>query len=300
MTLPLQPRLQTAAHATTAASFAGACFGKNQSKEKNHEMQMQLTNKKDTKMKMKCTLAALSVAVLTVAGTGFSAYAQDVDGWQFSAALPLWAPSADGNITLGGQQRDFSVGFDEIKDHVESSFSLNLEARTENYGFYGGLGYMKFTGDAGPVYATLKLFIGEAGGFYRFLNTGGDHPFILEGLVGMRDWNTDSTFTSPNPLLNGGKSRNVADPIIGLRGSQILTPKLHLDFKADVGGFDISESTDITWSAGSMFTYDFKKWFSLSAGYQALAIDEETSSGPSQRGLDLILHGPVLLLKFTF
>jgi hypothetical protein len=264
-------------------------------------MKIQLTNKKDTKMKMKCTLAALSVAVLTVAGTGISAYGQDADdGWRFSAGIPLWAPAVDGNVTLGGRQENVNLSFDQIKKNLDTAFGLSLQARCDLYGFYAAPAYMKFSGDAGPVFAQLKLFVGDVGGFYRFLNTGGDHPFILEGLAGVRIWATDTTFSSPIPILNGGKNRNLADPIIGLRGSQVLFRKCHLDFAGDVGGFDINNRTDLTWSASGVVTYDIKRWFSVSAGYRALSIDEEKGGGTSQNGLDIIMHGPTIVAKFTF
>jgi hypothetical protein len=54
--------------------------------------------------------------------------------------------------------------------------------------------------------------------------------------------------------------------MIGLRGSQYLTSKLHLDFAGDIGGFGISDNqAELDWSATGMATYDFVKWFSLSA-----------------------------------
>jgi len=266
-----------------------------------YKMKTQPITKKENKMKMHRTLAALSVALLTMAGPAFSAHGQeDDDPWRFSAALPLWAPRVDGNITLLGHQGNVDIGFNKLKDNLDTAFSLGLEARCRQFGFYSSVGYMKFSGTAGNAYAQLKLTIAEGGGFYRFVQLGEDHPFILEGLVGVRYWNTDTSWSSPIPILNGGRTRNLADPIIGLRGSQGLFSKCHLDFQADVGGFDINNDTDITWSAGSVITYDFFKWFSVSAGYRALSIDESNGSGSSQNGLNIIMHGPLIVAKITF
>jgi len=47
-------------------------------------------------------------------------------------------------------------------------------------------------------------------------------------------------------------------------------------------------------------TYDFAKWFSLSAGYKALALDVSDGSGSSQHGVNLILHGALIAAKFSF
>ena len=74
-----------------------------------------------------------------------------------------------------------------------------------------------------------------------------------------------------------------------------------LDFQADVGGFGISDDTsDLDWSATGMVAYDFKKWFTLSAGYRALALDKSDGSGAEEKGLNLIMHGLLITAKLTF
>ena len=88
------------------------------------------------------------------------------------------------------------------------------------------------------------------------------------------------------------------DPVIGLRGSQYFTQKFHLDFSADGGGFDISHNTDWTWSAAGVLTYDFAKWFSLSAGYKALALDESENKTHGANGVNLIFNGALVTLNF--
>src|ERR1022692_4132928 len=65
----------------------------------------QKTTKQKTNMKTKHTLAALSVAALTLTGTGFAAYGQE-EPWRFGVTIPAWAPKIDGNVTVGGNQRD--------------------------------------------------------------------------------------------------------------------------------------------------------------------------------------------------
>jgi hypothetical protein len=47
-------------------------------------------------------------------------------------------------------------------------------------------------------------------------------------------------------------------------------------------------------------TYDFTKWFSLSDGYQAVALDESQGSGASRNGVNLIFNGALIAAKFTF
>lgn len=209
-------------------------------------------------MKIKHTLAALSVAALTMAGTGFAADGQDAP-WQFGVTVPLWAPQIDGNVTVMGHQQDVNISFDQLKDHLDASFALGLEARKGKFGVYGGVGYMKFSADAtgaGGMRASdeLKFFIIDAGMSYLLVKTESEHPFLLEGTLGLRYWGTKNDLTLNDStgavLFSGGQDRDLEDPMIGLRGSQYLTQKLHLDFAGDIGGFGISDSqAELDWSA---------------------------------------------------
>ena len=253
-------------------------------------------------MKRQHTLAALSAAVLTVAGTGLSAYGQD-DPWKFSLAVPLQATSIDGNVTLLGHSAPVDISFNKLRDHIDAALGLGFEARTRRYGFYSGFSYMKLTAQDNFIYDRLQFAIVEGGAFYRFVEVPGDHPFVLEGVAGLRYFYTKNELTiqpvGPFAGFAGSKIRNVADPIIGGRGSVGLFNKCHLDASGDIGGFDINRATDWTWSAAGVVTYDFTKWFSLSAGYKALGLDEKDNAA-AQTGFDVVFKGPIIVGKFTF
>ena len=254
-------------------------------------------------MNNKHTLAALGVALLTMMGTGLTAYGQD-DPWQFGVTIPLWAPAVDGNATVRGNQQDVNISFSQLKDHLDASFALGLTARKGKFGLFSGVGYMKFSAGGGGVSDDLKFLILDAGASYQLVKTETEHPFVLEGTAGIRYWGTWNELTLRGPggnlLFNGSSDQSVVDPVIGLRGSQYFTSKLHLDFAGDFGGFDINNDTDWTWSAMGMVTYDFAKWFSLSAGYKALALDESQGSGAGKNGVDLIFNGALIAATFKF
>ena len=72
--------------------------------------------------------------------------APDESPWRFGVTVPLWAPQINGNVTIKGHQQNVDVSFDQLKDHLDAAFSLALEARTEKFGFYADVGYMKFSG----------------------------------------------------------------------------------------------------------------------------------------------------------
>lgn len=260
-------------------------------------------------MKTKHAEALLGVVLLTAAANAFAADAQE-DPWRFSATIPIWALGVDGDVTLRGTTADVGVSFDQLAEKLDAVYSLGVEARKQQYGFFGDFGYMKFSADDSSGRGTssdaeLKILIANAGGFYRLIKTSGDRPFILEAIAGARFWDieTNLKLTSPRGrvLLDGSNSTDLVDPVVGLRGSQFLTQKWHLDFQSDVGGFGISDSSsDLTWSAAGMVAYDVTMWCSLSAGYKALSLDMEEDSGAKKRGADIIMHGLLISAKFTF
>jgi hypothetical protein len=235
--------------------------------------------------------------------------AADADAWQFGVTLPLWAPEINGNVTLRGRQMDANVNYSELKDHLDASFALALSAQKGKFGLFGNVGYMKFDGGMGDAIGghsdwMLKFLVANAGMSYQLVKTESEHPFFLAATAGVRFWYTSTDLEhhdfNGKRDFHGYDNMNLFDPVLGLRASQYFTKKLHLDVAGDGGGFNLSHDTDWTWSASAMLTYDFAKWFSLSAGYQALAVDESTGSGKSEKGLNLIFSGAAAAATFKF
>jgi hypothetical protein len=236
--------------------------------------------------------------------------AMDEDAWRFGLTAPLWAPQIDGNATVRGHQENVNISFNTLKDHLNSIFALALEAHKGKFSIYGDVGYMRFsastTGPDGHVtaWAGLKFLYSDLAAGYQLVNVGQDQRFVLDGTVGVRYWyaSTPVTFNDEhgNNLFSGSQTWNLADLVIGFRGSQYFTPKFHLDFQGDGGGFDISHGTDWTWAASAALSYDFAKWFTLSAGYQALALDESENKANGANGVNFIFNGAIVELNFRF
>jgi hypothetical protein len=258
-------------------------------------------------MKTKHTLAALSVAILATTGTAIADETADAP-WQFAVTVPLWAPQINGNVTVLGHQQDVNVSFSQLKDHLDTSLALAMEAHKGKFGIFGNFGYMKFSGGftgplGGTTSADLKFLLANGGVSYQLVKTESEHPFVLAATAGIRYWYvaTSLSHNGAGGTWRGGDNYDLVDPVIGLRASQYLTPKLHLDISGDGGGFNLNHNTDWTWSAAGMLTYDFAKWFSLSAGYQAVALDESNGdSGTGKHGLNLVFSGVAAALTFKF
>ncbi|HXI71370.1 MAG TPA: hypothetical protein VNN22_13520 [Verrucomicrobiae bacterium] len=249
---------------------------------------------------------AAEVASPTMAPTD----TMDEEPWQFGVIVPLWAPQINGNATIRGVQRDVDISFDQLKDHLDASFALGLQAQKGKFGIFGDVGYMKFSGDVkartgAKANFGLEFVLADAGISYVLVKTISDCPFTLQGTLGLRYWYTRTTLlikdSGGNVLLNGSNYQNLEDPVIGLRASQYFTKKFHLDLAGDIGGFGMSDSqATLDWSATGMATYDFVKWFSLSAGYKAVGLDASKGSGEHKNGVNVIFNGALIAATFKF
>lgn len=257
------------------------------------------------------TPASTSTAAPAATAAMDSTGAMNEEPWQFGATIPLWAPQINGNSTVRGVQRDVNISYDTLKDHLDASFALALEAHKGKFGVFGDVGYMRFSGDvksAGGAKANfgLDFVLADAGISYVLVKTESEHPFVLQGTLGLRYWYTRTTLdikdSGGNVLLNGSNYQNLEDPMVGLRASQFFTPKFHLDFAGDIGGFGIADKNmaKLDWSATGMLTYDFCKWFSLSGGYKAIGLDASQGSGANKHGVNLIFNGALITAAFKF
>ena len=237
----------------------------------------------------------------------------DADAWKFEVALPLWASGISGNATMFGRQENVNVSFNTLREHLDTVLGIALAAQKGKVGVFGDVSYMKFSASAtktvgpGEVKASLglKFLLANAGLTYQLVKTESEHPVLLEGTAGVRYWYTDTRIALSAPggpaVFEHSGTQNVYDPVFGLRASQYLTSKLHLDIAGDGGGFNINNSTDWTWSAEGSLAYDFTKWFTASAGYQAIGLDESNGgTGTNKKGVDVIFSGVTIDLTFKF
>ncbi len=242
-----------------------------------------------------------TTAAVTPAATTTTAPTDEHD-WRFAVTLPLWAPQVNGVATLMGQQRDVDISFDKLKDRLDAAFSLGFQVQRDRLGLYSSGSYLKFSGD-GPKGAEMKLGIVNGGLSYMLFKTESERPFMLWGTAGVRYWYTDVSMAVTDQAGNSihpSKVYNLVDPVIGVAATQYITRKLHVDIQGDGGGFNLNNDTDWTWSATGVLSYDFFKWFTLSAGYSALALDEYQGSAARENGFNLVFNGALVKATVNF
>jgi hypothetical protein len=231
--------------------------------------------------------------------------------WEWNLApLYLWAVSMNGELTVANQTTPVVLDFDQIFDRLEAIFTLRFEGLyKKKWGFLFDIMYTNIAGSTtlpGPFNTTLRLdfeeTLVELGGIYRFYQKG---PHAFEGLGGARFTNMDTkvTITSPLPRLPSRLESNQEwwDPIIGLHYKWQISEKWLLSLRGDIGvGFGAGDTSDSTWNAIGLIHFRPWKHVGFLGGYRALDADYETGSGINTFKYDMLMHGPVFALNFTW
>ncbi len=260
------------------------------------------------------------------------------DGWRFSASTYAWFTSVSGNTTTRGQIFDVNAGFFDIVSNSSSiaAFNAYFEANKGPVGFYAdlvwsNLGFSKSAARYrnplpglnanGIVNAQLNytMTIVEVGGIYeaaRWSHSPGSFTAV-DALLGLRYWNNsvtaslDTVITADLYNLGFERSRDIAvaksgnlewvDPVIGVRVRHQFTPTQTAFLRGDVGGFGLG--SQFSWQAVAAYAYAWQfDGYQLAAtlGYRALAANYTTGAGIDTRGIDLVLHGPLIGFSIKF
>jgi len=253
-------------------------------------------------MKTKRILTAM-LALATVA----SVHAEDVNKQEWHFSPYFWLPSMDVTSTLGPASVPLDLGFDEIWDTFDV---FAISARGEYWwGQYGvvadGL-WMDMKADGlGPLgNADMQLSDGivDILAAYRFnLKGGGPDVASMRLMAGGRyHYLKQEGNNIPVPgggTISVGGSEDWFEPVLG---AQLLAPfgqKWLATARGDIGGFGVSDASDITWSAMAGVGYEFAKNWMAKLGYRYYYIDYSADSTPAF-GLEGNMHGPWIGISY--
>ncbi|MBL0900558.1 MAG: hypothetical protein IBJ17_17910 [Reyranella sp.] len=166
---------------------------------------------------------------------------------------------------------------------------------------------------------TYTMTIVEVGGVYEVARWpgAGAASTSVDALLGFRWWNNsvdmtfDRTGTADFSRLGFEVTRSFAighsgtlqwvDPIVGVRVRHRFTSAQDLMVRGDVGGFGFS--SQFAWQAVAAYSYAWQfDGYALAGllGYRALSTSYTTGSGIDTRGIDVLLHGPILGVSLRF
>jgi hypothetical protein len=224
--------------------------------------------------------------------------------WDYSATLYAWVPSLSATIDtrLGGVDIDPSGS--DVLDSLDGAFMGFFTAQNGLLGFsadilYAGLGNDNAT-PLGLLFDDVSvqtdLAMVNVKGLYRVLEGPGGYLNLTGGLR-WYDVSIDMDFNSgllPNERVSLGDSWT--DLTVGVSGYAPLSDDWFVVGSADVGGFGIGNSSELSWQAFGAVGYRFNETWSAELGYRYLSIEQEVD----RFDVTLDMYGPVIGITARF
>lgn len=234
--------------------------------------------------------------------------------WRVRVIPYGWLTEMDGHLTVHGETAKVDVSFSRTLDLIFND--LNLLAMGQVEAYYGKCGVI-FNGnylDVSPgtevgnlnfstdvAMTTLDLVFA-----YELVSPAGlgaPAGTRLEALAGFRYNALSAGLTVTGPAgrtATASGSEDWYDAIVGARLRVPLCDCATVQVRGDIGGFDLGDSSKLTWNIEVMFEYRWSERCSLVGGYRWLDIDYERGSGAGRFAYDMLLSGPVLGLAIDF
>jgi len=270
---------------------------------------------------MNMRIAILLGVVLTVALPAALAQApfpetknDNSDGWVFSFAPYFWAPSLNGDVNVKGRRADVSESFSDIWSDLTFGGMFKAEAHHDRFGVLSDTMYVALKTDTNvstpggtPLFDINSKFyqwiVDLAGSFEvtRWEMGSPKEQGTLDVYAGGRYWNLETKLHSSSAVFGTSHSlddmNQWIDPIVGSRVLLDLTDNLRLLGQGDIGGFDIGNSSKLTWSVEAYLGWSFSEAVSAWLGWKYLYVDHEYNNGN-----DLRVHysGPAIGVAFRF
>ena len=230
--------------------------------------------------------------------------------WTFEISPYLWAVGLNGDMTVKGQDAKVDEDFGDILSNLNMAGEVHFEAWKGRWGMFVDATYIDLKSDAqsGPVDidAEVKMWLVDFAGLYQVSTwqlgeASENRRGGLELLVGGRYTDMEPKLDfKDSPLPTVKQKASWTDLILGARLTADLSAKWSMVLRADVGGFGIGSSSDLTASGSALFDWRFKPQWDLLMGYRALYQDYDKGSGDSKFAYDVTTHGPIVGVKYQF
>ncbi len=229
------------------------------------------------------------------------------EGWHGQGFLYTWMANINGTQTVKGNEADLDLSFGDILDALDFVAEGRVEAMKDNrWGFYVDGTYLKLGPEAkkGPIHMRLgyKYWLWDFGGIYRAKTwETRQGKGALDLMLGGRYTSMDVELDFRNrPLPNVSGSQAWTDLVTGARVLLDLPYDWTMSLRADVGGFGIGGSSNLSAQGILVFLWRFRPSWDLAIGYRALYQDYENGRGANKFAYDATTHGPVLGIGYRF
>lgn len=240
-------------------------------------------------------------------------------GWTYEVTPYLWGSGLEGDVQAGALPKTSTdMSFSDIFDVLDFAAMGTFEARRDRWGFLFDLIYLELSDSGtatqtgpGPIGATLTatadVTVKQAmlTGAVAYRVSEGRSPVDVIG--GLRYTKTEVDADIGASLfgpLGAGVASTVSrsgdedwvDLLVGLRVQHPIADRWTLVGYADVGGFGLGSSSELTWQAIGGANYEYSKRVSIKFGYRYMSIDYDNGGAL----YDMIMQGPYVGVGIRF
>jgi hypothetical protein len=216
---------------------------------------------------------------MAVAASGSASAGSD---WHYTATLYGWFPGVSTTVETPMGEVESEASFDEILETLDLAFLGALEARNGRFSLIADLQFFDVGVEAEPPTGMLfseaevdsQMVLLSAYATYALVDTD-DLRVDVGGGLRYIDATIDTHLTgvAPTPDASFSRDGGWADALIAARISKQFDERWYGVAYADVGGFGIGDSSDLTWQAFVGAGYRFNETWSAVGGYRHLSIE---------------------------
>ena len=245
------------------------------------------------------SLAAVALAALPAAAT-----AQTSD-WTYSASFYTWFTALGTTVDTPFGEVETELDFGDVWDALDIAFMGSFEARQGRWGLVTDLIYSDLSSEEDTPFGLrfdkaeveTKMTIFSAYAAYRVTDT---PDVIFDVAAGFRYYNLDldTRLVGAGAQSDQTFSNNESwvDPTLGARVRVDFSDRWFGNGFADVGGFGLDDSSELSWQAYAGVGYRFNETWSMQLGYRYMSIEKKIDD----LDLTLELSGPMLGVTANF
>lgn len=204
--------------------------------------------------------------------------------WRSTGMFYRWLPGVGTTVETTSGDVEAEVEFADILDKLDFAFLAALEARKGRWALVGDLQYFDLGAQTSSDIAFIESVeidskMAILGGYTLYdLSDSPDTRIKLGGGLRYYDAKSDTVVSGAIPLSLSDEG-NWADAVLSARVIQTFNENWFGVACADIGGFGLGDSSDLTWQAYVATGYRLKDSWSAVAGYRHLMFERDFDGG---------------------
>ncbi|TNF35142.1 MAG: hypothetical protein EP312_04375 [Gammaproteobacteria bacterium] len=222
--------------------------------------------------------------------------------WEYVVAPYVWMANAQGDSTVKGVPADVDIDFwDDIIENFDAGLQLHFEAKNADHPvqYITDLTWLSISGSGyqGPAKVTVGM-----DAVILDMKVAADIGDVqgLQWTAGVRYMQNDLSLKLTPPGFKVTDEQSWIDPVVGMRYIGHINEQWNYAVSADIGGFEILDGSDMTWSAAALLGWRFAENAEAAVGYRIIDTDYSDGSGFGKYSYEARQQGPIVGVLFRF